>query len=222
MLHIIAKRFLFYSSIYVLFFVMLFYTTESKSQDNLNQKKLIQFSGIVVNSDSIEPAPFVNIIIKNTNKGTISDHNGFFSFVAKEGDIIVFSGMGYKSTSFMIPNNLTQQRYTWIQPLSVDTVYLSETVIYPWQTFEQFKKAFVELQVPNDDEQRAEKNLNLAEMREKAQNIPMDGSMNFRNYIDNQVYRNYYKGQAMPNNLLNPIAWAKFIKAIKEGKFKKK
>jgi len=26
----------------------------------------------------------------------------------------------------------------------------------------------------------------------------------------------------MPNNLLNPIAWAKFIKAWKRGDFKKK
>ena len=200
---------------------MFFYSADSKCQDTLS-KRLIQFSGIVVNSDSIEPAPFINITIKNTKKGTISDNKGFFSFVAHQGDIVEFAGMGYKTATFLIPNNLTQQRYTWVQPLSTDTVYLFETIIYPWSSMQEFKKAFIELKIPNDDEQRAKKNLELAEMKERAMNMPMDGSMNFRNVVDNHVYKNYYKGQAMPNNLLNPIAWAQFIKAVKEGKFKKK
>jgi hypothetical protein len=49
--------------------------------------------------------------------------------------------------------------------------------------------------------------------------MPMDGSMNFRNQIHDVVNTNYYNGQYMPNNLLNPFAWAKFIEAWREGKF---
>jgi len=70
--------------------------------------------------------------------------------------------------------------------------------------------------------QRAQKNLNLAEMKERYMNYPMDGSMNYKNFVDQQVYKNYYNGQYMPNNLLNPFAWAQFVKAWKEGKFKRK
>ena len=32
----------------------------------------------------------------------------------------------------------------------------------------------------------------------------------------------YYAGQLPPNNLLNPIAWSKFIQQWKDGYFKKK
>jgi len=44
----------------------------------------------------------------------------------------------------------------------------------------------------------------------------------YHNYMSSQADKLYYKGQTMPNNLLNPIAWAKFIQAWKRGDFKKK
>lgn len=100
-------------------------------------------------------------------------------------------------------------------------MYLTQAVIVPWPTLEQFKRAFVETKIPNDDMQRAQKNLALAEMKERYMNMPMDGSMNYKNFMDNQISKNYYKGQFMPNNLLNPFAWAQFIKAWKDGKFKR-
>ena len=201
-----------------------FIAIDATAQDNATTKdeKLVQFSGVVVTSDSLTPVPFTNILIVGTRSGAVSDINGFFSFVAKENDEIEFSALGYKTAYFTIPDSLTSKRYTCIQSMTSDTLFLSETVIYPWPTVEEFKKAFVSVQLPNDDEQRAEKNLDLSEMKERMENMPMDGSMNYQNFIDQQVYKNYYNGQYMPNNLLNPFAWAKFIKAWKEGKFKRK
>lgn len=190
---------------------------KEKYDDNL-----IQFSGVVVTSDSLEPVPYTNIIITGTRTGAVSDHNGFFSFVAKENDVVEFSALGYKTTYYTIPDSLSSKHYTCIQVMTSDTIFLSETVIYPWPSIEQFKKAFVNVEIPNDDQQRAERNLELAEMKERIMNTPMDGSMNYKNLVDQQIYKNYYIGQSMPITLLNPIAWAKFIKAWKEGKFKKK
>jgi hypothetical protein len=98
---------------------------------------------------------------------------------------------------------------------------LTETVIYPWPTTEQFRQAFLKVQVPDDDYDRAMKNLALEEMKERAQNYKMDASLNYKNYIENKTNRLYYAGQFPANNLLNPIAWAKFIQAWREGKFKR-
>ena len=64
------------------------------------------------------------------------------------------------------------------------------------------------------------KNLALAELKERAEYTPMDGAMSFRNLMNTQYGKMYYSGQLPPNNLLNPLAWAKFIKAWKEGAFK--
>jgi hypothetical protein len=209
--------------LFIIIIIQNFWVLISMAQDTLtSNEKLVQFSGVVITSDSLDPVPYATIIIKGTRSGTITDLNGFFSFVAKENDIVEFTALGYKTAYFTIPDSLTSRRYTCIQAMTSDTLFLSETVIYPWPTVEQFKKAFVSVQVPNDDEQRALKNLALAEMKERMMDMPMDGSMNYKNFIDQQVYKNYYNGQYMPINLLNPFAWAQFIKAWKEGKFKKK
>ena len=104
----------------------------------------------------------------------------------------------------------------------MDTILLKETVIYPWPTQEQFREAFVKLNIPDDDLERAKKNLARSEMKEKIENFSMDGSMNYRNTIQQRASQLYYVGQYQPNNLLNPIAWAKFIEAWQRGDFKKK
>jgi hypothetical protein len=197
------------------------YTATAQNTGN-DEEKLVQFSGVVITSDSLDPVPYTNIVIKGTRSGTVSDLNGFFSFVAKENDVIEFNALGYKTAYFTIPDSLSSKHYTCIQAMTSDTIFLSETVIYPWPSIEQFKKAFLTVQVPNDDEQRAQKNLALAEMKERMMNMPNDGSMNYNNFIGQQIYKNYYIGQSMPINLLNPFAWAQFIKAWKAGKFKKK
>jgi len=186
------------------------------------QNNLIQFSGVVVTSDSLKPLPFVNILIKNTKKGTITDYYGFFSFVAKKNDEIIFSTLGYKPIIFKIPDTITQNRYSLIQALTKDTLLLPETVIYPWPSPEQFKNAFLKLEIPDDAYKIAEKNLQRAEMKERLTNYKMDGSLNYKYTMDKRTSRLYYAGQLPPNNLLNPIAWAQFIQAWREGKFKRK
>jgi len=201
-----------------LFLIISVFYSDVKAQDN----KLIQFSGVVVTSDSLTPLPFVSIAVKNTRKGTITDYYGFFSFVAKKGDIIVFSTVGYKPVMFKIPDTITHQRYSLIQTLAADTVLLSETVIYPWPSPEQFKNAFININIPDDEYRLAEKNLARAEMKERFNNYKMDGSMNYKYAMDRVNSRLYYAGQLPPNNLLNPFAWAKFIQAWRNGDFKRK
>jgi len=191
-----------------------------KSQ--LKERSLVQFSGVVVTGDSLKPVPFTNIAVRNKYKGATADFYGFFSFVAREGDTLDFSSMGYKRVTFIIPDTLKTSRYSLIQVMSSDTVYLSETLIYPWPTREQFKQAFINTIIPDDDYERAMKNLAYIEMHQLLLNMPMDASMNYNNFVQKQTSRLYYAGQMPPNNLLNPFAWAQFIKAWKEGKFKQK
>ena len=130
--------------IYIIFFTCLFSLATEAQVTAKKEKKLIQFSGIVVTSDSLGHVPFASVMIKGTKKGAISDYFGFFSFVAEAGDVIEFSALGYKPASYLIPDSLKLSRYSWIQVLNTDTIYLSETVITPWPTIEQFKKTFVE------------------------------------------------------------------------------
>ena len=186
------------------------------------EDELVQFSGIVVTADSLIPVPYANIAIKNTHRGTSSDYYGYFSFVAFKSDTIVFSAVGFKKGVFSIPDTITGSHYSLIQVMASDTIMLTQTVIYPWPSKEKFKEAFLKYDVPDDDYERAKKNLDIAQLRDMSANYPMDGSMNFRNSM--QLYQDklYYNGQTQPITILNPFAWAEFIKAWKEGKFKRK
>lgn len=184
--------------------------------------KLIQFSGVLLTADSLEAVPFANIIVKNSRRGTISDYFGYFSFVAEPKDTIVFSYIGFKDSEFVIPDTLHSNNYSLIQMMSVDTFLLQEAVIYPWPTKEQFRQAFLDLRLPEDDKQIAMRNLERADLRERAEMMGMDGSENFKFAMQQHAARLYHAGQLPPNNLLNPLAWAKFIKAWRDGDFKRK
>jgi len=182
---------------------------------------LVQFSGVVITADSLKPVSFTNIIVKESRRGTTADYYGYFSFVAKKKDTILFSALGFKTATFVIPDTISKKRYSLIQAMTSDTLTLNETMIYPWPSQEQFKQAFVNLEIPDDDVMIAKKNLALAEMKERARNMPMDGSMNYKHYMDQQYYKLYYAGQSTPITIFNPFAWAEFIKAWREGKFKR-
>jgi hypothetical protein len=184
--------------------------------------ELVQFSGVVVTGDSLKPIPYTNIRVEGSRYGTVSNYEGFFSFVARRGDRILFTAVGYQDSYYDIPDTLTQNRYSLFQMMETDTILLTVTVIYPWPTVQDLEYAIVQHRVPENDYDRAMKNLALEEMKERARNLDFDGAMNYRYDMSEVVRKSYYNGQYMPVQILNPFAWAKFIEAWKDGKFKKK
>jgi signal peptidase I len=183
---------------------------------------LIQFSGLVVTSDSLEAIPNTNIYVKSNLRGTVSNFNGFFSLIVMPGDVIVFSNIGYMNVEYKVPRGMANDRYSIIQLMSRDTIHLDETVIYPWPTPPQFKEAFLSLEIPDDELARAEKNLERDRLREIGEMLPSDANETLDFYSRTEAAKYYHYGQLPPMNIFNPIAWAQFIKAWKEGKFKKK
>jgi len=194
----------------------------AQQKPEAKQNNLIQFSGVVIEGDDLRPVPYTSIIVKNTYRGTISDYFGYFSFVARESDTIEFSAIGFIPAQYIIPDTLTSNTYSLIQVLRKDTIYLQVTEVYPWPSKEQFKQAFLDLNLGEDDLARASKNMERSDLKEQMVGMAMDASLNYK--YSSQQYQSqlYYAGQYPPNNLLNPIAWAKFIKAWKNGDFKKK
>ncbi len=192
-------------------------------QENGTKKNnLIQFSGVVVEGDSLNPVPYTSIIVKNAHRGTISDYFGYYSFVAAKGDTIEFSAIGFGSAQYVIPDTLSSTIYSLIQVLRRDTIYLKTAEVFPWPSKEEFKQAFLNLDIKDDDIARASRNMERADVKEQMIGMAMDASLNYKYSTQQYQSRLYYAGQYPPNNLLNPIAWAKFIKAWKNGDFKKK
>ena len=200
----------------ILFTFLLFSSFSTQAQ------KLVQLSGLVLTSDSLMGIPFATVLIKGTGRGTVTDYQGFFSLVAAKGDKIEFSCVGHKSKVIEIPDSLTKEKYSIVQLMTRDTIFLPETQIFPWPSKEQFKQAFLSLNVPDDDYERAKRNLERERLKELGQAMPMDANENVDYFFRKESYKYYYYGQVPPMNIFNPLAWAKFIEAWKNGDFKRK
>jgi hypothetical protein len=197
-------------------------TLFAQEQTTVPQRALIQFSGVVVAGDSLEPVPFVSIGVKDSYRGTISDVYGYFSFVAQEGDTLQFAAVGFKRSTYVVPTDLTEKKYSMIHQLFPDTVLLPTQVVTPWPTKEQFREAFLNMDLAEDDYLRAMRNLSPAEMMQRMENLPPDAAGSYQTLAMMDATRIYNQGTVPTVNLMNPIAWAQFIQAWKAGAYKKK
>ena len=187
-----------------------------------NSDGLIQLSGVVVSGDSLTPVPFTSVLIKGSNRGTVADYYGFFSLVVLRSDTILFSSVGYAKSEVFIEDSLSDSRYSMIQMLQRDTATLPEQLVYPWPSKEQFRDAFLALNAPTDDHDRAFENLTREDVRLAIQGVPMSAQANSALAIQREYTRLYQMGQLPQVSLLNPVAWAQFIDAWKRGDFKSK
>jgi hypothetical protein len=195
----------------------------SKAQEaNPYRDSVVQFNGVVMTADSLRGIASASIIVEGKGRGTISSPDGVFSIAVLKGDRITFSCMGFKNYSIAIPKDLKENQYTWIQLLVTDTVYLPATILKPRPTREQFERDFVNNKVPDDMYETARKNTDESQRRILIASLPADGreAVNFQ--MRQQANKYYYNGQVPPMNILNPAAWADFIKAWKRGDFKSK
>lgn len=181
-------------------------------------RKVVQFSGMVIDADSLFPIPFVAIVIKGTSRGVYSTGSGYYSIVVQERDTLEFYSLGYKTGTFVLPDTFTVSQVNHVQTMRMDTVLLHEMVVYPWPSKEKFKSAFLAVDIPDDDMERARMNLAQQRMVAAAQNVRVDGQGAYRAQMQQRTDKNYYAGQYQPNNLLNPVAWSKFIKSVREKK----
>lgn len=183
---------------------------------------LVQFAGVVVTADSSSVLPLISIRIKGTKKGTYTDAAGFFSFVARKSDTIIFSSIAKQTVEFIIPKNLDVSKYSIIQPMVDDTIYLPETVIRPWPTPEEFNYYFVKANIPDEYFTRASGNLRSKTLQTMSAGMSMDAKEAVGYAQQSQAYQYYYQGQLPPQRLFDPIAWSQFFNAWKKGDLKKK
>jgi len=188
----------------------------SRSQDD---ERLIQLSGFV-RDEYLQPMQFVHILIANKARGTISDTKGMFSFIVQANDTIIFSAVGYKRTGLVIPDTLETFNYPVDVLMDSDTIEIREVIILPWKTYQEFKQAFLALELPDDDLQRAFHNLAMIHRQIHNPDADPDPDLNYQYHLREQYNATYTKGQTPYYSIFNPIRWAEFFKYLEEGRFK--
>lgn len=186
------------------------------------EDSLVEVSGVTLTADSSLVIPNVNIMIKGKDRGTMSNDAGVFSIVVIKGDVLVFSAVGFKTRTVPVPANLNGNHYGIAELMDQDTTYLPVTVVKPYPTKDEFKNAFLHWNIPDNQYDIARANTELSKLRALLRSTPSDGSEGVNQTFNQQVQQAQSRGGFPQMNIFNPFAWAKFIKALKNGDFKNK
>jgi hypothetical protein len=183
-------------------------------------RKVVQFTGIIVSGDSAYGVPGVYVFVPKEGRGTISNGVGYFSMPTLTGDTVIIKSIGYKEKSFIIPPTVTEKLSVIIE-IYEDTIYMPTIEITPWPTEQLFKQAFVALNLPRQDLDNMNGNLNEQVLRRVMSNMGASSSMNYRYYMNQQALytQNQYMNPTL--SLTNPFAWKRFINDVKSGQMKK-
>ncbi|WP_407429622.1 hypothetical protein [Arcticibacter sp.] len=196
--------------------IMIFATGFAQAQE----KPLVQFSGIIYNVDSNVVVPYVTVTNKNKNNKTVSaNFQGYFSFVAAQGDTILFSSVGYRREALVIPDMEGEKSYTVVVKMKPIVVNLPMVSVLPWASVDEFTKEFMSMKFADDDLEIAKKNVARSSLLAMARDLPRDGQeMRGVNFQNNHIaLTNKAINQRMANPLLNPFAWGSFIQQIING-----
>lgn len=193
-----------------------------KAQFETFKDSVVQLYGVVMTADSLQALPSVSVMVKGQNRGTVTNSQGVFSIVVIKGDAIEFTSVGFKPKTILVPKNMDGNQFSVLQLMVTDTVFLAATIIRSRPSREQFERDFINTKVPDDNLEIARQNNDESRRRSLMAILPRDGKEAASNYMSKQAAKYYYSGQAAPQNIFNPFAWADFIKAWKRGDFKNK
>ncbi|MEO8568353.1 MAG: carboxypeptidase-like regulatory domain-containing protein [Ginsengibacter sp.] len=211
------KKFLQY-----IIFLSFFLPVAAKAQFETYKDSVVQLYGVVMSADSLKGLPSVSIVVTGQNRGTISNEQGVFSIVVLKGDEVEFTSVGYKPKRVTIPKTLDGNQQSMIQLMIEDTIYLPATIIKKLPSREEFERDFANVQVSDDQQEIARKNVSESNRRALMSVYPQDGRESNNYFLKQNAQKYYSAGQLPPQNIFNPMAWAEFIKAWKRGDFKKK
>jgi hypothetical protein len=188
------------------------------------QDKTVLFQGRVVASSNAEFLPLAYVFNPQAGRGALSDNFGQVDMYVFPGDSLVISYIGYKKKYYIVPRD-TDLVHQVIIPMEEMTTMLREVKVFPHSSEEEFKKAFLAMQL-RDAQQRdnARNNLEQSKLNVFALQAGMGASSNFRNFSDmmisSQANKNFFSDPTLA--LTNPFAWINFIKSIKNGDLKRK
>jgi hypothetical protein len=203
---------------YPLILILLLFAVAVSAQQVPQEKRLIQFSGIITDVDSNTVVPYVTVT-NLTNKGQryAANYKGFYSFTAYSGDTISYSAVGYREQLFIIPPVGNDTKYTAMIKMKSEIINLPTVRVYPWATVEEFTRDFMSMKVADDDYVIAAKNLSRESLSGMMQSLPRDGGeiqgINYRLNHDRALNKN----MVQTNPLLNPFAWGKLMQSIFKG-----
>jgi len=116
--------------IFVLIFCALVIFSVGLCQETENSEGRILFHGLVMDASSLLPVSNSQIMINNSFS-SVSGYDGSFSFYVNRRDTVLFSRLGYKTTTMFISDSLKGIEFIAGIYMNSDTLSIGEVVIVP-------------------------------------------------------------------------------------------
>lgn len=187
-----------------------------------SQRRIIQLSGVILGQDGrkeVYQLPGVHVYVPKAGRGTTTNSLGFFSMPVLAGDSIIVSSIGFERQHYIVPEHPSEY-LTIIVELVQDVTYLKEIEVLSFPTEEVFKEAILALNIPTDNSNIDQRNLNQELLALMLKTSPMDGPMNQRYYLDQWAASQSNRYSPVTNPFLNVFNWAKFFKSLQQDKKK--
>ncbi len=110
----------------------------------------VLIAGYVFEEETSESIPYVNIFVKQTRRGTISDTSGFFILKARLNDTIIFSTITHERKTAVVTEDLRESPDPLIVFLNPRTYQLRSVDIIALRRYEQLKYEVVNMKLPDD------------------------------------------------------------------------
>lgn len=186
----------------------------------ISTERFVQVSGIIVDEATM-PVPGVAVISKKLRRAAISERTGIYSITSTPGDTIFFRALGYKRYHTVIPANYTDRHCKVDIMLEIDTIPIAEVTILPWKTYNEFIRDITREKPVDPITENM--NENIASIYVAVTNqigVTASPEAGYRYAMEQNFSAMSTRNQYPINNLLNPLAWAKFFSEIKKGLLK--
>lgn len=216
-----GKKKFFLCSMFVLM-SLLFFSADSFAQGD---RLTLRLSGTVIDTDTKKPMLYTHVVLPSAGVGTTTDEDGKFSIIVMPGDSLVFSFVSHRTIYYKVPVDKIED-YTVYVGMSEQTQMLNPVEVFPYPTERDFKEAFLKRELESKELKEIKKRLSPETIEKLAMRTQADGGTAAQYNMRSQEYQinNQYMFPTL--QLLNPFAWAQFIKSVKNGdlskeKFKK-
>lgn len=188
------------------------------------ERKIVQFSGLISSVGGELPVPFVTVTnVSYNNQMHAANNEGFFSFVAHVGDTIRFTSVGFEPAEFVIPETASDKFTVMINMKSL-VIELPAVMPFPWASIEEFNIAFMALDVSDDNISRIRSSLSPEALAALSQVMPRSAEeIQTFDAIQRHInMSNKAVNQRFANPLFSPFAWGAFINSIVKGDYSRK
>jgi hypothetical protein len=174
-------------------------------------RHILQVSGVVVATDSLIPVPYATVYRSSDNRGTFSDHTGYFTLPVLAGDTLHFMFLGLKQSTYVIPFDTIQTHISMVQWMEQDEILLPTVNVLPYPSPARLRAEVLALDFPGDGYFRFNRAAASVSNYDGLRDLSADA---YAEASATMIAR-YNGGFRSGGNLLDAASWGRFVNALR-------